>query len=190
MGKIFLRGLLAIAPIAITIILVIWLYNHLENIFGAPILYYYPQMYFPGIGIIIAIIVLFVLGLMLNHWIIQSIYAKVERLFKRIPFLKTIYTSVTDLMTFFNTDKDKSKKVVMVKVMGLKILGIVTRETFDDLPNGIGTDEEVAVFLPFSYQIGGITIVVPKSNIEQVDFTVEKGIRFMATAASPSGEKQ
>ena len=188
MGKTIIRGFLAIAPLAITIILIMWLYNHLEFIFGAPILYFFPQIYFPGLGIIVAIIILFILGLLLNHWVIQALYDWFERTIKKVPLLKTIYVSVTDLMSFFNAGKDKKQdKVVTVTVSGVKFIGLVTRETFDDLPEGIGGEEDVAVFFPFSYQIGGMTVIVPKSTVQPVDFSVEKGLRFIATGGSPSG---
>lgn len=190
MGKIIIRGFLAIAPIAITIILIAWLYRHLEYIFGTPILYFFPEIYFPGLGIIIAIIILFLLGLILNHWLIQKIYIWFENSLKKIPLLKTIYTSITDLMSFFNAGGKASKsKVVTVTVAGVKMIGLVTRESFDDLPDGIGGEEDITVFLPFSYQIGGFTIVVHKSMVNPVDFSVEKGLRFVATGGNPSDEK-
>lgn len=186
MGKVILRGFLGIAPLAITIILIAWLYNHLEYIFGGPIAYFFPSIYFPGLGIIVAVVILFLLGLLLNHWFVEYMYQKFERLLKRIPLLKTIYNSVTDLMSFFNTgEKNKNNKVVTVKIGGVKMIGLVTRETFDDLPEGIGTSDEIAVFFPFSYQIGGMTTIVPKSLVTPIDMTVEKGLRFMATGGNP-----
>ncbi len=186
MGKVLLRGFLGIAPLAITIILLIWLYNHLEFIFGGPIAYFFPNLYFPGLGILIAVITLFLLGLLLNYWFVEYIYQKFEAFLKKIPLLKTIYNSVTDLMSFFNTgDKNKNNKVVSVHIAGVKMLGLVTRETFDDLPKGIGTKDDIVVFFPFSYQIGGMTTIVPKSLVTAIDMTVEKGLRFMATGGNP-----
>ncbi|MCH9622056.1 MAG: hypothetical protein S4CHLAM20_14910 [Chlamydiia bacterium] len=189
MGKIILRGLLAIAPLAITIILVLWLYNHLEYIFGAPVQYFFPEAYFPGLGIIIAIVILFFLGLIINNWIIQSFYNALERTLKKIPLLKTIYTSVTDLMSFFNTGKNSTNKPVMVNFHGVKLIGLITRETFDDLPKEFGANDQIAVFLPFSYQVGGSTVLVPRSMIIPLDMSVEKSLRFVATGGSPSHGK-
>ena len=90
-------------------------------------------------------------------------------------------------MSFFNTgDKKESNKVVTVTIGGIKMIGLVTREAFDDLPEGIGGKDDVAVFFPFSYQIGGFTTIVPKSMVKPVDFSVEKGLRFIATGGNPS----
>ena len=191
MGKILLRGLLGIAPIAITAALLIWIYHELEYFFGIPLRYLIgPEYYFPGLGIIVAIIVLFLLGLVLNYWVIQSLYNWIEGKLKRIPLIKTIYTSVTDLMSFFRAgQKKESGKVVKIEIDGISFIGLVTRNTFDDLPDSVGSNDDVAVFIPFSYQIGGFTAIVPKSKLKPVDLSVERAIRFAVTAASPSADK-
>lgn len=190
MKKVFLRGLLGLAPIAITIGLVVWLYETLEYIFGAPVRYFFPHYYFPGAGIIIAIIILFIIGLVLNNWVAQVFYNWIENQLKKIPLLKTIYTSITDLMSFFHTGDQKANgKIVMFEYQGMRIMGIVCREAFDDLPEGVGKEGEIAVFLPFSYQIGGLTIIVPKESVKPIDYTLEKGLRFIITAANPSADR-
>jgi len=141
-------------------------------------------------GIIIAVVFLFLMGLILNNWVIQHFYNWFERLLKRIPLLKTIYTSISDLMSFFNAgQKEQKGRVVMVQLGGIKMLGLVTREVFDDLPAGVGSVDDVVVFFPSSYQIGGFTAVVPKSMIRPVDLSIERGLRFSVTAGNPSADK-
>jgi uncharacterized membrane protein len=189
MGKILLRGLVGIAPIAITAALINWLFNEFEYIFGTPIKAVVGQQYyFPGLGIIIALIIFFFLGLIFNSWIIQRVYNLFERLVKRIPLLKTIYTAITDFMSFFRSDKHKGDKVVLVKFGKTKIMGLLTRTDFTDFSEEIDADF-VAVFFPFSYQIGGMTVLVPKKNIEPLDVSLEKGLRFCVTAGSPGADK-
>ena len=64
MGKILLRGLLGLAPIAITLALIVWLYNHVEAVFGPPLQDLIgPTYYFRGIGVVAALIILFIAGL-------------------------------------------------------------------------------------------------------------------------------
>jgi uncharacterized membrane protein len=69
------------------------------------------------------------------------------------------------------------------------MIGLVTRNSFEDLPKGVGTNQDIVVFFPFSYQIGGITAIVPKSLVTPVDMTVEKGLRFMATGGKSGDSK-
>jgi uncharacterized membrane protein len=191
MGKILLRGFLGIAPIAITLLLIIWLYEKINDLFSAPIHYLIGnKYYFDGIGIIIAFVFLFLMGLVLNNWMIQHLYNCFERILKKIPLLKTIYTSISDLMSFFGAGQKQQKgRVVMVQLGGIKMLGLVTREVFDDLPNGVGSKDDVVVFFPSSYQIGGFTAVVPKFMIQTVDLSIERGLRFVVTAGNPSADK-
>jgi len=63
----------------------------------------------------------------------------------------------------------------------VKLLGFVTREDFGDLPPGFAGEEVVAVYLPMSYQIGGFTVLVPKSNTQSVDMGLEDAMRFAIT---------
>ncbi len=191
MGKILLRGFIGIAPIAITLALLFWIYNQLESTFGAPFKEILgPAYYFPGLGVITALVILLFVGLILNNWMVQTIYNWFERMLKKIPLLKTIYTSVTDLMSFFHAGQKQEKgKVVSVEIGDLKMIGLITREEFNDLPKGIGTIDEVAVFFPFSYQLGGFTAIVPKSKIKIVDLSIERGLRWNITAGNPSADR-
>ena len=89
-------------------------------------------------------------------------------------------------MSFFNAGANqKNNSVVTININGVRLVGLITREDFTDLPNSNGGDDDVAVFLPFSYQIGGFTTIVPKSMIQPVDLSVEKGLRFVVTGGNP-----
>jgi uncharacterized membrane protein len=93
-------------------------------------------------------------------------------------------------MSFFQAgEKQEKGKVVCCEIGELKMIGVVTREVFEDLPKGIGSDKEVAVFIPFSYQVGGFTVIIPKSKIKLVDLSLERGLRFNITAGNPSADK-
>lgn len=189
-SKILLRGFLGVAPFAITLFLVIWLGEQCESLFRTPLVALFgEEYYFPGLGVLIAIVLIFCVGLIINTWLIQWIRDRTERWMTKIPLVKTIYSSVCDLMNFFQQGGQKQTgSVVIVEMMGVKLCGLVTRDTFDDLPTGIGSDGDVAVFLPFSYQLGGMTIFVPKSQVQYIDMSVERALRFTVTAASPSAQ--
>lgn len=191
MGKTLLRGLIGLAPITICVVLIGWVIKQLDWIFGQPMIWIFgPKANFPGNGLLVGLAILFLFGLILNNWLMQRIYNALERILKRIPLLKTIYTSVTDLMSFFNQGgKHEKGAVVMVEFQGMKMMGLATRESFNDLPRGIGTEDEIAVFFPFGYQVGGITMILPKSSVTPIDMTIEKGLRFCVTAANPSSDK-
>ena len=62
------------------------------------------------------------------------------------------------------------------------MLGFVTRSDFADLPPGVGTPAEVAVYLPMSYGIGGYTVISPRTAITPLDMSREDAMKFLLTA--------
>lgn len=187
----FIRGLLTITPVVITIAILVWLYDVIEGFIGG--LYQKwigEQYYFPGLGILIAIVLIFIIGIIVNNWLIKKMVRGFENLISKVPFVKTLYNSTLDLLSFFkDNSKMSNSRVVVVKWGPTKILGLVSRETFQDLPKGLGEEGEVAVYIPLSYQIGGATVIIPKSMITPIDMGVEDGLRFAVTAGMPGNSK-
>jgi len=191
MGKIFIRGLMAITPIAITLAILIWLYNILEGAFSIPMKHLVGEdLYFSGFGIIIAFIFIFIIGAIVNTLLVQKLYSLSENFLKRIPLIKTLYNSVCDITSFFKSTKKNNKDcVVMAEIWDARLIGIVTRETFEDLPEGLQeSEDEIAVFLPLSYQIGGFTVMLPRSRLKKIDMSIEYALRFATTAWLPSDQ--
>ncbi len=183
MGKIFKRGLIAIAPLAVTLVLILWLFNALEGIFSAPLKTLFGKYYFSGLGIIVALVLIFSIGTIINNWMIQKISAFAESLLTRIPLVKTLYNSIGEMMSYFGSkDNNKQGQVVMVDLAGVQCIGLVTRDTFEELPPNIAKEGEIAVFLPMSYQIGGYTVLVHRSKVRKIDMSVEEGMRFAVSA--------
>ena len=75
------------------------------------------------------------------------------------------------------------KKVVVVKLRetGMETLGLITREEFSDIgdsPFGVG---KVAVYIPMSYMVGGMTVIVSREEIREVDIPVERAFKLAIT---------
>lgn len=186
LGPIFLRGLVTVAPLVLTIALVIWLGTFLEDTFRIPYLELFgPKYYFPGLGILTAIVVIFLIGIVVNTYLVQKFNEWTDTLFNRIPLVKTLYGAICDLMSFFKGGKEKKEKVVAFEWQGMRFVGLVTRESFDDLPEGLGKAGEVAVFIPLSYQIGGVTMMIPRDKVNPINMSVEEAMRFVVTAGAP-----
>ena len=184
---IFLQGLAAVLPLVITIYAVSWLAITCETELKSLLLKVLPdqEYYFPGLGTILGIGVIFIIGLILNAWIARAIWNQLEKLVERLPLIHTIYGSIKDLLGFFVGDKDKKPNQVVVIETGnppLRLLGFVTRDHFDDLPEGIGTSGDVAVYLPMGYQLGGYTVMVSKDHVKTIDMNTEQALRFCVTA--------
>jgi uncharacterized membrane protein len=186
-GKYFLQGLIALLPIVLTLYILYWLAISAESILGGIIKLVVPDgLYLPGMGVVAGFALVFCVGILLNLWLFRKIFQLGEKVLEKLPIVKSLYGSIRDLMGFFDTSKKKDfNKVVMVELADkdTRLMGLVTREDFDELPDGIGNNKTVAVYLPMSYQMGGFTVFVPNKNIQPVDMAIEEAMRFTLTAA-------
>ncbi|AHE99429.1 DUF502 domain-containing protein [Thioalkalivibrio paradoxus] len=182
----FLTGLAAILPIAITVALLWWLGSTAESLLGGALQHLLPDvLYFPGLGLIIAIGLVFGIGVLLRAYLVQGLFAWLEAWMQRIPVVKTIYGVVRDMMNVVSGDIQKQfGSAVLVTLPGTdyRLVGFVTRENFDGLPEKLGSDDRIAVYLPMSYQIGGYTIMLPRDQVERLDLSLEDAMRYTLTA--------
>ncbi|MBV6424538.1 MAG: hypothetical protein NAOJABEB_02350 [Steroidobacteraceae bacterium] len=183
LGRILLKGLVAILPIGLTVYLIYWLGVTTETLLSGPIRWFVPdERYVPGMGLVAGFVVLFVAGLLVNAYVVRRSMHVVEALVMRVPVVKTVYGALRDVTKLVNTSGRKSEleRVVMVEFGPGRVMGFVTQENAS-LP-GIGTDHDlVAVYLPMSYQIGGYTVYLPRSRIEPTDLSVEAAMRIVLT---------
>lgn len=193
LGTLFLQGLIAILPIALTVYLVYWLAASAESVLGKAMRFIIGDGYYvPGLGVLAGFLITLGIGLLLRIWLFRKVFSLGEALLRRIPGIKSLYGSIRDMVGFFDASKQKEfDKTVMVALgdENVRLMGLVTRESFRDLPEGIGDEQTVAVYLPMSYQLGGFTVMVPKARIRPVDMTVDQAMQFVLTAAvSPKNE--
>lgn len=191
LSGIFLKGLAAILPIAITVYLLYWIGGAAEALLGGLLKQILPaDLYVPGMGLVAGVLLVLLLGVLLNAYLVQKLWDWVEGLIARIPLVKTIFSATQDVMRFFSPTAQKDmSQVVLIPVgnTGYRIIGFVTRQDTTDLPAGLGDADTIAVYAPFSYQIGGYTLMVPRDKVTPIDMTVEQALRFALTAGVSTG---
>lgn len=227
-GKIFLKGLVTMFPLVVTVWAIIWLAVTAEAMLGAALKAILPEaIYVPGMGVLMGVIFIFIAGLLLNVVVARAFFHRFEALLNRLPLIKSVYGSVKDLMAYFMDNKTKGQQVVMVTLgtpfipprtvqllkptqaqeaaqaagsqstspavpsdaqllsptdRPMRLMGLVTRTTFDELPAGVGDSDMIAVYLPMSYQLGGFTVMVRRDQVQTIDMTTEDALRFCLTA--------
>jgi uncharacterized membrane protein len=191
-GRIFLTGLFTVLPLIATIYFVVWVLAVLERFFGKQVLFLIPdEWYHPGMGLAVAVVFVFLVGLLMHAILFRRLFGWAERVLLGIPLVRSVYTALRDLVGLFAEQKGLSLQVVSLELPGgMRLLGFVTRADFNDAPPGVARPGEVAVYLPMSYQIGGYTVLVPKSACQPVQMSREEAMKFILTAglkaASPS----
>lgn len=181
----FLTGLLAILPILVTIAVVMWLISAAEAVLGGLVSVLLPgKLYLPGMGLLLAIVLIFLVGLGLQGVFMRQFLHWIEEGLNRIPLIKTVYGAVRDLTGMLsNKNERRFSQVVMVRLPNLpmRLVGFVTIENLSAV--GLASeDDEVAVYLPMSYQIGGYTLLLPRRYLTPLDMGFEEAMRFVITA--------
>lgn len=182
-NKTFVRGLITLLPIALTIYIVYSAVSILENFLGSVLRWFLTDAwYIPGLGFILTLVLIYSFGLILNNFLAARLMANIERRFMQLPFIRAVYAPLKDLMNLFSKNSHQGlRSVVLVKVGDLQALGIVTREEFHDLKHTIKLEGVVTVYMPFSYALGGYTLVVPKTHLTPIDIPIERAMNMAIT---------
>ena len=183
--RIFLSGVMVLAPIAVTGYAIWWAGRGLDNIASRIIKSIAPSVvnwWFPGAGVLFLLISVYVIGLLTHLWLFRWFFRTLEKVFSRLPIVKTIYESVRDVLKVFAGGAGQMGQVVRYRIPGTQIdlLGIKTSTS------PIDDDGKVAVYIPMSYQLGGFTIYVDNQSITQIDMSVEQAMKIAATAGAAS----
>ncbi len=180
-----LTGFVTILPVALTIYLLYWLAISAESVLGSIIKSIFPHvLYWPGIGLAATLAVAFVVGLLMNAYVVQQLFAMGEQILYRMPLIKSVYKAIRDFFQYFSpTAKKEFEQVVSVSIGDT------------GMPEGFREEDSVLVYLPLSYMIGGYAVLVPRSAVRPIDMNMEEAMRFTLTAgvtgtsAAPRGGK-
>jgi len=186
-GKLFLKGLAVVIPAVLTLAIFWWMARGAERLLGGLIIRFLPEgWYVPGMGVVSALAITILIGLLTHIILFQKLFELGDRILNRLPLFKTIYSAIKDFIGYLSPDGSKAmSKVVLVKIPGqeFEMLGFVTREEFSRLPLKLTVDDPIAVYLPMSYQIGGYTLFLPRSCLTPVDISFEDGMKLVLTGS-------
>lgn len=186
--KWFLQGIGLIAPVTLTIALVVWLITWAEHTFGSWVSALLPEgWYFKGLGLTIAIVVTAAVGLAANLFLVRWLLNKIEALLRRIPLVTTLFQALNDVARLFSKNNDeKLGQVVAVEIGDIRLVGFVT-QTEALLPGNFedqNREARIAVYLPMSYQLGGYTVYVLHSSVTTLDISADQAMRAVLTGGA------
>ncbi|WP_258104397.1 DUF502 domain-containing protein [Marinoscillum sp. MHG1-6] len=151
----FLKGLLLVVPIGLTIYIISAMVVWIDNLIPIKI---------PGIGILTVLLVTTGVGYIANTIIAKPAIETLNSWIKRIPLAGFIYTSINDLVDAFVGDKKRFDQPVLVPLDEKgEILkpGFITQTDLEE----IGLPGKVSVYMPHSYNFSGNLIIIEKSRI-------------------------
>lgn len=174
----FFQGALVIVPIFITVLV---LYKIIINV-GSVIEYMnlsVNPIVDPFLGVLVVVTGLVLVGLLSGSFVFRPILSLLDDLIERAPLIKTIYSSVKDLMSAFVGQKKRFNKPVLVRVNDHPVvekLGFITNEDLSEL--GIG-EGRIAVYLPMSYAFSGQVLVVDRSTVKALPVSSADLMKFI-----------
>jgi len=179
----FLRGIVVVAPIAFTAYVCVRLFELVDS--------WLPFAVAPGVGFVLVIAAFVLVGFLASTFIARGLFALVESVLTRLPFVRLLYTSTKDLLNAFVGEQRRFDKPVLVTILpeaGGRAIGFVTQDVLDHL----GLHGQVAVYFPLSYSVAGHMVIFPAERVEPLRgdsaevmaFIVSGGVT--SVAASPA----
>jgi len=135
------------------------------------------------IGVVVAVILIYIVGALVGSFIGRRIYHKGEELINRVPLVRRVYPAVKQITDFFFGDKADQvqfSRVVAVEYprKGLWSVGLVTGQTMRFIQDQAGA-ECLTVFVPSSpTPFTGYVITVPVTDTLDLPITIEDALKF------------
>jgi uncharacterized membrane protein len=134
----------------------------------------------PGLGVLIAVLLLTIFGWLGSTIIARPIKTLVRRILNRAPVIGAIEGAVRDLLSALFAKERKFSHPVVVRMSGvsdLEKLGFITQEDLSDL----GLCEKVAVYFPHSYNFSGELYIVPRERVRVVAISTQAAMKFIVS---------
>lgn len=190
----FLSGLLLVAPVGLTVYILVWAFTTIDGLLGPLQEHLFKREEpIPGVGIAVILLGILLIGFLTSNFLTKRLMDIPGKLFERLPLIKMLYNSIKDLFGAFVGETKSFDKPVLVSLVpgsSARMLGFVTNE---DL-SALGLPDDVAVYLPQSYNFAGNVIIVPRGTVtplaaesgEVMTFIVSGGISSKKPEKKPA----
>ena len=183
----FIAGIVVIIPIGITLYLTKFIIEISSNLIPKEI---NPNNYLPfsipGLEILISIIVITFIGGISVSFIGKKILHLINDMFKKIPFLRTIYSAINQMTESFTNKNNNKKSVVLIEYprKGSWAVGFATKDNKGEISNKTNS-ELVNVFVPTTPNpTSGFLLMFPKKEVIYLDMTFEEASKFIVSAGT------
>ena len=186
MKKYFITGLLVLVPLFITLWVLITLIHTMDQSLLLLPEAWQPKHLFgfnvPGLGALLTLGIIFVTGLVATNIFGQQLIVLWESLLARVPFVKTIYSSVKQVSdTLFSDSGNAFRKAVLVQYprLGSWTIAFVTGTPGGDVVNHLHGDY-ISVYVPTTPNpTSGFFLMMPKAEVIELDMSVDEALKYI-----------
>ena len=183
----FITGVVVLIPIGFTLYLSKILIKFSSKIIPENI---NPNNYLPysipGIEIIISILFITIVGGLSLSFLGKKILKIIDDLFKRIPFLRTVYSAILQMTETFSNKDDDKKSVVLIEYprKGVWAVGFATKENTGEMAQKTN-QKLINVFVPTTPNpTSGFLLMIPKEDLIYLDMDFEEASKFIVSAGT------
>lgn len=179
----FLTGLFVIIPLVVSVALLVWFFRTLDHLFS-PLIGGVGHMiapdiaHIPGVGILAGLVIILLVGFFARNVVGERILAALDNFINRIPWYRTIYSTVKQLTDAFSPNNTRSfKEVVLVDypMEGSQAIGFRTATVERE-----GRMLAV-VFVPTNHIYFGDLLFLPEERVVHLDMSVEQAVRIIVS---------
>ena len=175
MAQLFFQGVVVLAPIGVTVWVVVSLFNWVDNFLPNLLNVLFPVQFaavngqipkVTGLGFLVAMALVLVVGWLSSLFFVERLVSIFDKVLEKTPGIKIIYSSVKDFLEAFAGNKKKFDQPILVNVDATDVwrIGFITQN--DSAHFGLA--DFVTVYVPHSYAISGITYIVAPTRIKKL----------------------
>ena len=183
----FFAGVVVLIPLGITLYFTLFLINISSKILPKELNpnHYLPYE-IPGVEILISIFLITFIGWLSLSFIGKKLLEVFNNILKRIPFLRTVYSAISQMIETFTKREEGQKNVVLVEYprKGSWAVGFATKDNTGEI-NDKTKKNLVNVFIPTTPNpTSGFLLMFPKEEIIYLDMTFEEASKFIVSAGT------
>jgi len=183
----FITGVVVLIPIGFTLYLSKILIGISSNLIPKNLNpNHYLPFDIPGVEILISILLITVVGGLSLSFFGRRILKLIDDLFKRIPFLRTVYSAIVQMTETFSKKDDNKKSVVLIEYprKGVWAVGFATKENTGEMAEKINK-KLINVFVPTTPNpTSGFLLMFPIEDVIYLNMTFEEASKFIVSAGT------
>ena len=183
----FITGVIVLIPIGFTLYLSKILIGISSSILPKNINpNYYLPFNIPGVEILISMIFITIVGGLSLSFFGRRILKLIDDLFKRIPFLRTVYSTIVQMTETFSKKDNNKKSVVLVEYprKGVWAVGFATKENKGEMAQKTN-QKLINVFVPTTPNpTSGFLLMFPIDDVIHLNMTFEEASKFIVSAGT------
>ena len=195
--KWLLAGLLVIVPVAITLAVLRWIIETLDQTLLILPQAWHPDrligFHIPGFGVLLTLAILLIVGATASNFVGKRLVSLGDRVVSRIPVVRSIYSSVKQVSdTLFSESGNAFRTAVLVEwpMKDVWTIGFVTGTPGGDVTTYLHGQEYVSVYVPTTPNpTGGYFVMLRKSDCIELKMSVDEALKYVVSMGVVSPQK-